>query len=153
MMMSIKILGICYPYDKKLKNKKNILNHIIKFENILNMWRMRNLSLLRKVSFFKTSTFSKVIHLTPVTPVLSPTIDLLNKIHNDFQWDKKNAKNKHTTLCCDYANDGLKSVNIFSKIVSLQRSWVTRFFNNNFQQWKVISIYVKALDPIQIRLK
>ena len=53
----IKILGICYSYDKKLENEKNFLNHIIKLQNVLNMWRMRNLSLLGKISIFKTSFF------------------------------------------------------------------------------------------------
>ena len=133
----IKILGICCSYDKKLENEKNFLNHIIKLQNVLNMWRMRNLSLLGKISIFKTLAFSKIIHLTLVTSVPSSTIDLLNKMQKDFLWDKKNA-----TLCCDYTNGGLKSVDIFSKIVSLQCSWVRQLFNNNFHQWKVIPRYL-----------
>ena len=105
----IKILGLCYSYDKKLENEKNFLNHIKKLQNVLNMWRMRNLSLLGKISIFKTLAFSKIIHLTLVTSVPSSTIDLLNKIQNHFLWDKKNAKIKYTTLCCDYADGGLKT--------------------------------------------
>ena len=93
---------------------------------------MRNLSLLGKISIFKTLAVSKIIHLTLVTSVPSSTIDLLHKIQKDFLWDKKNAKIKNTTLCCDYTDVGLKSVDIFSKIVSLQCSWVRQLFNNNF---------------------
>ena len=122
----IKMLGICYSYDKKLENEKNFLNHILKFQNVLNMWRLRNLSLLGKISIFKTLAFSKIIHLTLVTSVPSFAIDLLNKIQKDFLWDKKNAKIKHTILYCDYANGGLKSIDVFSKIVSLQCSCVRR---------------------------
>ena len=88
----IKILGICYSYDKKLENEKNFLNHIIKLQNVLNMWRMRNVSLLGEISFFKTLAFSKIIHLTLVTSVPSSTIDLLNKKQKYFLWNKKNAK-------------------------------------------------------------
>ena len=51
-------------------------------------------------------------------------------------------KNEHTTLCCDYADGGLKSVDIFSKIVSLQCSLVRRLFDNNFHQWKAIPLYL-----------
>ena len=47
---------------------------------------------------------------------------------------KKDAKIKHRTLWHDYANGGLKSADIFSKIVSLQRSSVRRLFHNNFHQ-------------------
>ena len=121
---------------------------------------MRNLFLLGKISIFKTLAFSKIIHLTLVTSVPSSTIDLLNKIQKDFLWDKKNAKIKHATLCCDYADGRLKSVDIFSKIGSLQCSWVRRLFDNNFHQWKVIPLYLtqkylcKNFEvPFKFRLK
>ena len=39
----IKILAICYSYNKQLENEKNFLNHIIKLQNVLKMWRMRSL--------------------------------------------------------------------------------------------------------------
>ena len=80
----IKILELCYSYDKKIENEKNFLNHIIKLQNVFNMWRMRNLSLLGKISIFKTLGFSKIIHFTLVTSVPSSTIDLVNKIQKDF---------------------------------------------------------------------
>ena len=88
----IKILGLCYSYGKKLENEKNFLNHIIKLQNVLNTWRMRNLFLLGKISVFKTLAFSKIIHLPLVTSVPSSTIDLLNKIQKDFLWDKQMEK-------------------------------------------------------------
>ena len=94
---------------------------------------MRNLFLL---------AFSKIIHLTLVTSVPFSMIDLLNKIQKDFLRDKKNSKINYTTLCCNYADGGLKSVDIFSKIVSLQCSWLRRLFDNNSHQWKVIPLYL-----------
>ena len=57
----IKTLGICYSYDKKLENEKNCPNHVIKPQNVLNILRMRNLSLLGKISIFKTLAFSSNI--------------------------------------------------------------------------------------------
>ena len=76
---------------------------------------MRNLSLLDKISIFTlTLAFSKIIHFTLVISAPFSTIDLLNKIQKNFLWDKKNTKIKHTTLCCDYADGGLKSVDKLS---------------------------------------
>ena len=49
---------------------------------------------------------------------------------------------KFKTLPCDYTDGGLNSVDIFSKILGLQCSWVRRLFNNNFHQWKVIPLYL-----------
>ena len=50
----IKIHGLCYSYHKKLENEKNFLNHIKKFQNVLNMWRIRNVSFLGNISIFNT---------------------------------------------------------------------------------------------------
>ena len=68
---------------------------------------MKNLSLLGKISIFKTLAFSNIIYLTLVAFVPSSTMNLLNKIQNDILWYKKNAKIKHEPLCWDYANGGL----------------------------------------------
>ena len=45
---------------------------------------------------------------------------------------KNKSKVKHDTLSNDYENEGLKSVDIFSKIVSLQHSWIRRLYDENF---------------------
>ena len=37
---------------------------------------------------------------------------------------------------------GLKNVDIFSKVVSLQCSCIKRLFDNNFHQWKLIPLYL-----------
>ena len=45
---AIKILGIYFSYNKELENEKNFLDHITKLQKVINIWKMRNLSLLRK---------------------------------------------------------------------------------------------------------
>ena len=45
---------------------------------------------------------------------------------------KNKFKVKLDTLSNDYENEGLKSVDIFSKIVSLQHSWIRRLYDENF---------------------
>ena len=41
----------------------------------------------------------------------------------------------------DYQNGGLKNVDVFFKIISLQCSWFRRLFDNSFHQWKVIPLF------------
>ena len=60
----------------------------------------------------------------------------------EFIWKGKTPNIKSSTLCNDYDNGGLKNVDVFSKIVSLQCSWIKRLFDNNFHQWKVIPLYL-----------
>ena len=54
----------------------------------------------------------------------------------EFIWKRETPNIKRSTVCNDYDNGGLKSVDFFSKIVSLQCSWIKRLFDNNFHQWK-----------------
>ena len=77
-----------------------------------------------------------------MTHVPTATTELLSKIQKEFSWGKNESKIKHDTLCNDYENGGLKSVDIFSKIVSLQCSWIRRLYDENFHPWKVISLYL-----------
>ena len=59
----------------------------------------------------------------------------------EFIWKEKNLKIENITLCNDYEYVGLKNVNIFSKVVSLQCSCKKRLSNNDFYQWKIIPLY------------
>ena len=85
---------------------------------------------------------SKLIHLSLVTEIPTTTINLLTKIRMEFIWKRKNPEIKNSALCNDYEYGGLKNVDIFSKVVSLQCSWIKRLFDNNFHQWKVIPPYL-----------
>ena len=48
---------------------------------------------------------------------------------------KYKSKIKRDTLLNDYENGRLKGVDIFSKIVSLQYSWIGRLYDENFHPW------------------
>ena len=45
---------------------------------------MRNLTVERKTTIFKTLAMSKIIHLSLVTNVATETINVLNKIQKEF---------------------------------------------------------------------
>ena len=59
----------------------------------------------------------------------------------EFIWKGKNPKIKNNTCCNDYEYGGLKNVDIFPKVVSLQCSQIKRLFDD-FHQWKIIPLYV-----------
>ena len=80
----IKILGVCYSYNIEIENEKNLMNHIKKIQNILKIWRMRDLTLEGKVTIFKSLAISKIVHLALVTNIPVSTIDLLIKIQKEF---------------------------------------------------------------------
>ena len=55
----VKILGIYYSYNNKLEIQENFKMHIIKIEEILRIGRMRDLSIVGKITVFKTLAISK----------------------------------------------------------------------------------------------
>ena len=54
---------------------------------------------------------------------------------------KNKSKTKHETLRNDNENEGLKSVDVFSKIVRLQCSWIRRLYDENFNSWRLTEMH------------
>ena len=65
----IKILRIYFSYNKKLEQEKNFLNHIVKVQKILKLWKLRNLTIDGRIIVFKFLAISKLIHLALVTEI------------------------------------------------------------------------------------
>ena len=96
---SVKILGIHFSYNKKIENEENFIKLIKKMENVLKIWKTRNLKVQGKITIFKTLAILKVIHLALVTNAPHVIIDQLNKSQKDFIWNRKHPKIRHSTLC------------------------------------------------------
>ena len=139
---SVKILGIHFSYNKKIENEENFIKLIKKIENVLKIWRIRNLTVQGKITIFKTLAISKVIHLALITNVPQVIIDQLNKIQKDFIWNRKHPKIRHSILCNTHKNGGLKSVHISNKLISLQCSWIKRLYDTASHCWKIIPAFL-----------
>ena len=77
---TVKILGLHFSYNKNLEQDKKIFGHIVKIENILKLWRMRQLTLEERITVFKSLGISKVIHLLLITKIQNNAIDIMYKI-------------------------------------------------------------------------
>ena len=135
---TLKILGVHFTYNSKLFIEKNFLEVIQKIENVLALWRWRNLSLIGKITIFKTLAFSKIIFISYLSYVPNSIIEKLEKIKKEFIWNGKRPKVKHSALLGDYEEGGLKDIDIKAKIQSLHLSWVKRLYSQNFHPWKNI---------------
>ena len=56
----IKMLGIYFSYNRKLEQEKNFSNHIVKIQNILKLWKLRNLTIERRIVVFKSLPIFKI---------------------------------------------------------------------------------------------
>ena len=82
------------------------MNHIVKTQNILKLWKLRNLTIEGRIVVFKSLAISKLIHLALVTEIPTSTINFLTKMQMEFIWKWKNPKIKNSTLCNNYKYGG-----------------------------------------------
>ena len=105
---------------------------------MLRFWNSRMLSLEERIIIFKRLAISKIVYLTFLTVIPNSLILELQKIQKAFIWHSPLPKISHKTLCNNFENGGLKHVDISSKIISLQCSWLRKLCDENFYEWKVI---------------
>ena len=86
---SLNVLGIHFSYNKKLEQEENFECHILKIENVLKLWKMRDLSIEGKIRIFKSLAISKILHLGLITSVPPFTIEQLNIIKK-LSWKTQN---------------------------------------------------------------
>ena len=121
-----KILGVHFSYNQKLKTQKNFVKSITNMQNVLNLWRMRNITLEGKIIIFKTLALSKIVYLTLITSFSEQLIEEIQRVLKAFIWNDLTPKIKHETFCNSFKEGGLENIDINSKIASLQCSWVKR---------------------------
>ena len=125
---SIKIFGCHHSYDASHQNLSVLLENI---QAVLNLWRTRDLSVEGKIPVFKTLGLSKMQYLAMMSNVPNSMIETLKVIHNNFLWSSKPARVKQTTLIGNYSDDGVKDVDIVSKLKALKMTWITYMENNS----------------------
>ena len=125
----IKILGVCFSYNEDLFKEKNYTEVVKKMEDVIAIWRWRNLSLGGKVTIFKSLVFSKIVFISYLNHVPDSIIKKIEHIQKDFIWDRKKTHIKHTALIADYEEGGLKNFDIVSKFEALRLTWVKRLYD------------------------
>ena len=115
---------------------------IANIQCVLELWKLRNLTLERKILFFKTLALSKIIFQAFVAPIPIYVVTELEKTQKSFLWENSTSKIKLDTLCNDYKHDGLKNVDIWKKIISLQCSWIKKLYDDSFHEWKIIPLHL-----------
>ena len=60
--ITVKILGFLFSYNKNLEKDKYFYEHIVKIENILKLWCMRQLTLEERITVFKSLAVSNIFY-------------------------------------------------------------------------------------------
>ena len=77
---SLKSLGPHFSNDKKLEQEKKLNVILVKIENVLKSWEIRDLSTEGKSKIWKILAISKIVHLLLKNNVLTFIIEQFNII-------------------------------------------------------------------------
>ena len=137
---TINLIGIHFSYDKILEQNMNFYNLRTGCCTILNLWKQRWLSLAGKIQTLKSLIASKPAYVATMKCIPQEVLDDLQSIHNEFIWDRKCAKIKHSTLIGKYEEGGFKDVDLQSKFTSCKAIWMRKMVNNmNFHPWVAVA--------------
>ena len=83
-MEAIKILGVYFLYNQKIKDDKKFCNIISIIQRVVNLWRMSNLTLEGRIAVFKTLAISKIFFLVLLNKIPHDVVKELEKIQKPF---------------------------------------------------------------------
>ena len=135
---TITILDVHFSYNDTLKVQNNFLYTVKSIQQVIRFSNNKVLSLERRIIIFKTLALSKILYLAFLTVIPNSLIEELQKIRKTFIWHSSRPNICHKTLCNNFENDGLKHIDISSKIITLQCSWLRKLFDENSHEWKII---------------
>ena len=115
----------------KLRQSGIFLSTVEKIQNALNVWNTRILTLEGRILIFKTLGISKIVYLSLIATVPNSILNEIQKIQKAFLWYSSKPKINHKTLCDAFEESGLKNVDIKTKMISLQCSWVKNYLIAN----------------------
>ena len=139
-------------FVKIRKNNGKKFIRLTDIQQVLKMWKMRNLTLEGIIGISKTITISKIVFQSFIITAPKYVINELEKIQKDFlekMHETENPEIKHETLCNDCKAGGLKNVYIPNKIVAPQCSWIRRLCNNSLHERKLILL---LRNPLAVHL-
>ena len=112
----VKYLGIYVGKDKRKQEKMNWDNKLIKIQSIMNMWKMRNLTLYGKIVIIKSLVISQIVYAATVIHVPEMLARKLEKMIYTFIWGAKREKIKRTVCINSAEEGGLNMIDLQSKL-------------------------------------
>ena len=140
----IKYLGVNIPlkkFDELSLFEENFASTIHNLQSTLNLWLVRGLTLLGKITVLKTFVIQKLIYKSSYLLIQLPEkfVKQLNRVLFTFVWGSKWEKIGRSQLCCSIVEEGAKMIHVKQYLTALKFKWIFRIFNENFvADWKTI---------------
>ena len=122
----VKALGVWLSTNPKTTIEANYSEKLIKIRNTLSCWELRRLSLLGKITVLKSLIASQLVYISFLLPANHNPIREINNIFFNFLWGGKGDQIKRDIMMSDYANGGLKMIDIKLFNKALKAGWIKK---------------------------
>ena len=141
LVQQVKILGIYFTLNWKLKEEMNYKEILSKIKRLLGWWKQRDLTLTGKVHLMKTYALSKLNYVSSLIAVPNWVMAEIEKITFEFLWKGKD-RIKRNIMVQDYEYGGVRMMNYKLFIKAQRISWLKRLiYGKNDMGWKLFFDY------------
>ena len=137
----VRILGIHITHNKTELLNKNYKPILTKIENIIKIWKQRDLTLYGKVAIIKAHLQSQLIYQLSVLP--SPHTGIIQKIQRiifKYLWNEKPDKIKRSVIHNTKIQGGLGMPHLEHQHTALKITWVHRLLKNLESGWAISAL-------------
>ena len=135
----IKILGIHLSQNKEYMTKYNFDRVFQKFQAVLSMWKMRNLTLYGKVQVVRSLAMSQLLYVCSKLPVPKTFTTKVEKEIVRFVWNGRKPKIKYKTLIGDINEGGIGLPDLETIIQTNRVGWFVKLKNDTKDYWQVFA--------------
>ena len=115
----LKILGHYYGKDKLICDYQNFYSKLKKMENIIKIWRQRQLTIIGKNVLINSLINSTFLFNSQIEIPPKDFIKLVDMQNKDFLWGGGVAKIAHNTIIADYDEGGIRYKDLYCFILSI----------------------------------
>ena len=116
---------------------QNYNEKLEKVRAILGCWKFRRLSFLGKITVLTSLAASQLVYILYSLGTNEKVLKEINKIFFNFLWNGKGDKIKRNVVINDFAEGGIKMIDIFPFNKSLKATWIKKYLDiNNRGNWK-----------------
>ena len=145
-----KALGIWYAKTQEEIKTLNYIERIQKIDKLINIWKLRNLSLKGKITIIKTLLLPQIQFLFSMLYTPNNIIKQIDEKLFNFLWDNKPAKIKRDTIIAPIKDGGLGMVDTYEVNTTAKCMWIKRLLCENQGNWKTLFRYMLNIQELEL---
>ena len=133
----IKILGVYFSLDIKIREELNYKEILSKIKRLLGWWKQRDLTIMGKIHLLKTFALSKLNYVSSALVVPKWVVAEIKKLCFEFIW---NGKDRIKRVICyqDFGDGGLRMIDFELSVKTQRLMWLKRLLYEEMNMgWKL----------------